>query len=53
MEYIDKDFMLDMVRRYAALYFGEILGFYFMGNHFQLLVKLFPEFKFTDEDIRK
>jgi len=50
---IEKDFMLDLIRRYAALYFVEILGFCLMGNHFHLLVKMFPEYKFTDENIKK
>ena len=50
---IEKDFMLDLIRRYAKLYFVEILGFCLMGNHFHLLVKMFPEYKFTDEDIQK
>jgi putative transposase len=50
---VEKDFMLDLTRRYAALYFVEILGFCLMGNHFHLLVKVFPEYKFTDEDIKK
>jgi REP element-mobilizing transposase RayT len=45
--------MLDLIRRYAALYLVEILGFCLMGNHFHLLVKVFPEYKFTDQDIRK
>ena len=31
---IEKDFMLDLIRRYAALYFAEILGFRLMRNHF-------------------
>ena len=31
---IEKDFMLDLIRRYAALYLVEILGFSLMGNHF-------------------
>ena len=44
--------MLDLIRRYAALYLVEILGFCLMGNHFHLLVKMFPEYKFTDEDIK-
>jgi hypothetical protein len=26
--------MLDLIRRYAALYLVEILGFCLMGNHF-------------------
>ena len=50
---IEKDFMLDLIRRYSKLYFVEILGFCLMGNHFHLLVKMFPEYKYTDEDIKK
>ncbi len=50
---IEKDFMLDLIRRYSALYFVEILGFCLMGNHFHILVRMFPEHKFTDEDIKK
>jgi len=53
MDDIEKDFMLDLIRRYAALYLVEILGFCLMGNHFHVLVKMFPEHKFTDEDIKK
>jgi putative transposase len=50
---IEKDFMLDLIRRYSALYFVEILGFCLMGNHFHILVKTLPEYKFTDQDIKK
>jgi putative transposase len=50
---VEKDFMLDLVRRYAALYLVEILGFCLMGNHFHILVRVFPEHNFTDEDILK
>ncbi len=50
---IEKDFMLDLIRRYAALYLVEILGFCLMGNHFHILVRMFPEHKFTDEDVIK
>jgi REP element-mobilizing transposase RayT len=49
---IEKDFMLALIRRYAKLYLVEILGFCLMGNHFHLLVKIFPEYEFTDEDIK-
>jgi hypothetical protein len=31
---IEKDFMLDLIQRYASLYFVEILGICIMGNHF-------------------
>ena len=50
---IEKDFMLDLIRRYAKLYLVEILGFCLMGNHFHILVRMFPEYKFADEDIKK
>ena len=50
---VEKDFMLDLIRWYAGLYLVEILGFCLMGNHFHLLVKMFPEYKFTDEEIKK
>ncbi len=49
----EKDFMLDLIRRYSTLYFVEIVGFCLMGNHFHLLVKVFPEYKFTDQEIKK
>ena len=50
--HIEKDFMLDLIKRYSVLYLVEILGFCLMGNHFHLLVKVLPEYKFTDEDIK-
>ena len=50
---IEKDFMLDLIRRYSSLYLVEILGLCLMDNHFHILVRMFPEYKFTDEDIKK
>ncbi len=52
LEDIEKDFMLALIKRYASFYFTEILGFCLMGNHFHLLVKMFPENNFTDEEIK-
>ena len=31
---IEKDFMLDLIRRYSSLYLVKILGVCIMGNHF-------------------
>jgi REP element-mobilizing transposase RayT len=50
---IEKDFMLDLIKRFSALYFTEILGFCLMGTHFHLLVKMIPEHDFSDDDIQK
>ena len=49
----EKDFMLDLIKKFSALYFTEILGFCLMGNHFHLLVKMFPEDRYSDEEIKK
>ena len=50
---VEKDFMLDLIKRFSSLYFTEILGFCLMGNHFHLLVKMIPDHRFTDEEIQK
>jgi hypothetical protein len=50
---VKKDFMLDLIKRFSALYFTEILCFCPMGNHFHLLVKMIPEHRFTDDQIKK
>ena len=50
---IEKDYMLDLIKKFSALYFTEILGFCLMGNHFHLLVKMIPKSRYTDEEIQK
>ena len=50
---IEKDYMLDLIRRYAALYFAEILGFCLMSNHFHILVRMLPVHQFTNEEVMK
>jgi REP element-mobilizing transposase RayT len=50
---VEKDFLLDLIKKFASLYFSEILGFCLMGNHFHLLVKMIPENRYTDEEIQK
>jgi len=51
--HVEKDFMLELIKKFSALYFAEILGFCLMGNHFHLLVKMIPKNRYTDEQIRK
>jgi len=50
---VEKDFMLDLIKKFSLLYFTEILGFCLMGNHFHLLVKMIPEHRFADEEIQQ
>ena len=53
MEDVEKDYLLNLIRRLSRLYFAEILGFCLMGNHFHLLVRMHPGSDYTDEEIKK
>ena len=50
---VEKDYLLDTIKRFGKLYFVDILGFALMGNHFHLLVRMHPEFKYKNEEIQK
>ncbi|SPD75026.1 conserved hypothetical protein [uncultured Desulfobacterium sp.] len=39
---IEKDFLLKLIRQISAIYFVEVFGFCLMGNHFHLLVMIYP-----------
>jgi REP element-mobilizing transposase RayT len=49
---IDKDRMVDVIRKFSSLYFTEILDFCIMGNHFHILVRMIPDTHFTVADIK-
>ncbi len=48
---VEKDYLLAVMRKYAAIYFAEILGFCLMGNHFHLLVRMQPKDAVSDEEV--
>jgi putative transposase len=50
---IEKDFLLNLIRRLSKVYFTEVLGFCLMGNHFHLLVRMHPGENQTDEEIKR
>lgn len=50
---VEKDFLLELIKRFSELYFTEILGFCLMGNHFHLLVKMLPEKDFSNTEIKR
>ena len=49
----EKDYFVELIRKFAALYFIDILGFCCMGNHFHILVRMLPDTDFSDVDIKK
>jgi putative transposase len=50
---IDKDKFLEILKKFSAIYFVEMLGFCIMGNHIHGLVRVFPDKCYTDADIMK
>ncbi|BBO88410.1 transposase [Desulfosarcina ovata] len=52
LEAFEKDFLLELIKRMAGLFFTEVYGFALMGNHFHLLVKMIPDDRFSDEEVK-
>ena len=50
---IERDFLVEQIKKASQLWFVEILGFCCMGNHFHLLVRMLPDTDFSDADILK
>ncbi len=50
---VEKDFLLDHIRRLSSIYFAEVLGFCLMGNHFHILVRMHPGEGYSDEEVKR
>jgi len=48
---VEKDFLLDQIKRLSRQYFSETIGFCIMGNHFHLLTRMRPGGDFTAKGI--
>ena len=53
LEAFEKDFLIDLIKKMAGLFFTEVYGFSLMGNHFHLLLKMIPEDRFSDEEVKE
>lgn len=47
----EKDHLLQLIHRYSAIYFAEVLSFCIMGNHFHLVVRMHPGDDYSDTEI--
>ncbi len=47
----EKDQFVKILKRFSVVYFAEVLGYCIMGNHFHILVKMYPHEDFSDEEI--
>ncbi len=49
----EKDYFVDLIKRFSHLYFTEIIGFSIMSNHFHILVRMLPETGYSDKEIQQ
>ena len=50
---VEKDFLLNLIKRLSRVYFAEVLGFCLMGNHFHLLVRMQPGSEVSNAEIKR
>jgi len=50
---VEKDHLLGLIKRLSEFYFAEVLGFCLMGNHFHLVVRMYPENNYSEEEVRE
>lgn len=49
----DKEYMLKLIKKWSKIFFVEVLGFAIMGNHFHLVVRVYPEHMVSDEEVKE
>ncbi len=49
---VEKEFLLNSIKKLSSVYFAEVLGFSILGNHFHLLVRMHPGDNVSDEEIK-
>ena len=50
---VEKEYLLELIKKLSRVYFAEVLGFCLMGNHFHLLIRMHPGEDFDDEEIKR
>ena len=49
----DKDYLLELIRKFSKVFFVDILGFCIMGNHLHLVCRVYPEEEATEEEVKR
>jgi len=49
----DNDFLLGLIKKLSSFYFVDVLGFALLGNHFHLVIRMYPESDPTDDEIKE
>ena len=47
----DKEILLKLISKWSKIFFVDVLGFAIMGNHFHLVVRMYPESEVSDDEV--
>jgi REP element-mobilizing transposase RayT len=50
---VDKEYLLELIKKWSRIFFVDVLGFAIMGNHFHLVVRMYPESEVSDDEVKK
>ena len=48
---VDKDFLVELIKSFSQLYLVDVIGFCIMDNHFHLMIRVYPEGHFSDDEV--
>jgi REP element-mobilizing transposase RayT len=49
----DKEYLVELIKKWSRIFFVDVLGFAIMGNHFHLVVRMYPESEVSNEEVKK
>ena len=49
----DKDHLVHLLQKFAAMFYVDVLGYCMMGNHIHLALRVHPETAVNDSDVRE
>jgi len=49
----EKDYLLDLIKKFMEVFFVDVLGLAIMGNHLHLVCRVYPEDEASDEEVRR
>lgn len=50
---VEKDTLVELIKSFSQLYLVDVIGYCIMGNHFHLMVRVYPDTHFSDAEILK
>ena len=50
---MEKEYLLELIKKLSSVFFSELLGFCIMGNHFHLLVRMHTGEEYSDDEIKR